>query len=501
MKRSCGILMPISSLPSPYGIGSLGKEAYAFVDFLKEAGQAWWQMLPVGPTSYGDSPYQSFSTYAGNPYFVDLDLLREAKLLTKEELESIDWGSDPAKVDYEKIYQNRFQLLQKATDRGWEKDLEAVKAFEEENKSWLPDYVLFMALKRHFGMKAWTEWEDEDIRLHRSEAVERYREELAEDIRLFTYIQFLFFKQWNALRDYARAQGVGMIGDMPIYVAMDSADVWADPKSFQLDERNVPLEVAGVPPDYFSEDGQLWGNPLYNWDAMKQDGYGWWIRRVGGAARLYDVLRIDHFRGLESYWAIPYGEKTAKKGRWVKGPGMDLVGVLTGWFSNLQFIAEDLGFLTPEVRQLLKDSGLPGMKVLEFAFDSREESNYLPHTYSPNCVCYAGTHDNTTIAAWRHEAAPEDVEMAVAYLGLNEEEGFHWGMIRGGMSSVADLFVVQMQDYLGLGAEARMNTPGILGGNWQWRLQKGQITPALTKRIAETAQLYGRSERAWQACP
>ena len=499
MKRSCGILMPISSLPSPYGIGTLGKEAHDFVDFLSKTKQGWWQMLPVGPTSYGDSPYQSFSAYAGNPYFVDLTTLCEEGLLTQAELESVDWGSDPAKVDYGKIYLNRFELLRKATDRGWEKDAAAVKSFEQENAGWLPDYVLFMALKRHFGMRAWTEWEDEDIRLHKEEAVERYRKELADDVQLFTYIQFLFFKQWNVLRNYAHEQGIGIIGDMPIYVAMDSADVWADPRSFQLDERNVPVEVSGVPPDYFSEDGQLWGNPLYDWDAMKRDGYGWWIRRIEGASRLYDVLRIDHFRGLESYWAVPYGETTAKNGRWVKGPGMDLVGVLTSWFPNIRFIAEDLGYMTPEVKQLLQDSGLPGMKVLEFAFDSREPSNYLPHTYSPNCVCYAGTHDNDTIMGWKEDADEADIAMATRYLGLNETEGFHWGILRGGMSSVADLFVVQMQDYLGLGAEARMNTPGTLGGNWQWRLQKGQIDEALIERIAETARIYGRSDRARQA--
>ena len=282
---------------------------------------------------------------------------------------------------------------------------------------------------------------------------------------------------------------------MPIYVAMDSADVWSDPKSFQLDEKNVPVEVAGVPPDYFSEDGQLWGNPLYNWDAMKEDGYSWWIRRIDGASKLYDVIRIDHFRGLESYWAVPYGETTAKKGHWIKGPGMDLVGVLTKKFPQIQLIAEDLGFLTPEVHQLLDDSGLPGMKVLEFAFDSREPSDYLPHTYPRNCVCYAGTHDNATIMGWKDEAAKEDLAMANLYLGLNDEEGFNWGIIRGGMSSVADLFVAQMQDYLGLGAEARMNTPGVLGGNWQWRMEKGQIDKDLIQKLAEYARIYGRSKQ------
>ena len=275
--------------------------------------------------------------------------------------------------------------------------------------------------------------------------------------------------------------------------------MWASPESFQLDEKNVPTAVAGVPPDYFSADGQLWGNPLYRWDEMKKDGFGWWIRRVEGAARLFDVLRIDHFRGFESYWAVPYGETTAKRGKWVKGPGMDLVGVLTGWFPHVGFIAEDLGFLTPAVKRLLKDSGLPGMKILEFAFDSREESDYMPHTYDHSCVCYVGTHDNAPAAAWCEEAAPEDVAVAVRYLGLNEQEGFHWGMIRGGMSSVADLFIAQVQDFLGLGAESRMNTPGKPADNWTWRLTPGQLTDALAEKIAACTKLYGRANPAWRA--
>ena len=493
MKRSSGILMPISSLPSPHGIGTLGAEARKFVDFLAAAGQSWWQILPVSPTSYGDSPYQSFSAYAGNPYFIDLDLLCEDGLLTPEEVNAVNWGADPSRVDYSAIYNGRFPLLHLAMERGWERDADKVKSFSVQSDTWLPDYALFMALKRHFGMKSWTEWPDEDIRLRRPEAVQRYQKELADDIRLFTYIQYLFFRQWKALRAYAHEKGIGIIGDLPIYVAMDSADVWADPRAFQLDERNVPAEVAGVPPDYFTADGQLWGNPLYDWDAMKADGYTWWIRRIAGASRLYDILRIDHFRGLESYWAVPYGETTAKVGRWVKGPGMDLMNVLTEKFPNIQFIAEDLGYLTPEVRQLLEDSGLPGMKVLQFAFDSREAANYLPHTYPRHCVCYAGTHDNSTLMGWKDEAAPADIAMAREYLGLHDEEGFNWGVLRGGQSSVADLFIAQMQDYLGLGSEARMNTPGILGGNWQWRMLPGQITDELTARIARMTSLYGRS--------
>ena len=492
MKRSCGILLPVFALPSPYGIGTLGQAAYDFVDFLRQAGQSWWQMLPLGPTGYGDSPYQSFSSYAGNPYFIDPDLLRRDGLLTAQEIASLAWGSDPARVDYAALYENRFVLLQKAAERGWARDREEVQLFARQNAQWLPDYALYMAVKRHFDEKPWTQWPDEAIRLRKPEAMAQYRQMLASDIRMFTYSQFLFFRQWNALREYAHEQGVGIIGDLPIYVPMDSADVWAEPAFFQLDSDGYPTETAGVPPDCFSRDGQLWGNPLYRWEAMKADGYGWWIRRVDGAAKLYDMLRIDHFRGFESYWAVSYGDTTAKNGHWVKGPGMDLVQVLLNWFPQMQFIAEDLGFLTPEVRKLLADSGLPGMKVLEFAFDSREPSSYLPHLYTPHCVCYTGTHDNAPLPAWKEEADPDDLALAVQYLGLNEEEGFHWGVLRGGMSSVAELFVAQMQDYLGLGAESRINTPGEPVGNWQWRLHPGQLTAALSRRMAHMARLYGR---------
>ncbi len=492
MERKSGILMPISSLPGPYGIGTLGKEAYAFADFLKEAGQSYWQLLPLGPTSYGDSPYSSFSTFAGNPYFIDLDTLVEEGLLKTEEITAEDWGDDPENVDYARIYNARFKLLQLACDRGWEKDAAAVAAFAAEN-DWLGDYALFMALKRYFGMKAWTEWEDEKIRRRVSaEVVESYRVKLASDVRLFTYIQYLFYKQWNALRGYIHSLGLKVIGDIPIYVAMDSADVWSAPENFQMDEMYVPKEVSGVPPDYFSADGQLWGNPLYDWDKMKQDGYSWWVRRVEGAGKLYDMIRIDHFRGFESYWSVPYGETTARVGRWQKGPGMDLIGVLKERFRDIPIIAEDLGFLTPEVHQLLSDSGFPGMKVLEFAFDSREPGDYLPHNYGRNAVCYIGTHDNETAVQWRTTANPDDIAFAGRYLGLNEEEGFTWGLIRGGMSSVADLFVAQMQDCLGLGAEARMNTPGTCGGNWQWRMRSGAASKELAKRLHDYTWMYSR---------
>ncbi len=492
MKRSSGILLPISSLPSPYGIGAFGRAAYDFADFLHAAGQSYWQLLPLGPTSCGDSPYQSFSTFAGNPYFIDLDLLVEDGLLTKREVTDCAWGAEPRYVDYGRLYEGRFPLLARAKARGWARDRAAVAAFEAENSRWLPDYALFMALKRHFGMKAWTEWPDEGARLHRPDALERYRAALREGVELFTYLQFLFFRQWSALKSYVNGLGLRVIGDLPIYVAMDSADVWSEPENFRLDERGVPVEVSGVPPDYFSADGQLWGNPLYDYEAMQRDGFAWWIRRVGGAARLYDVVRIDHFRGFASYWAVPYGETTAKNGRWVKGPGMALVGVLTDWFHDLAFIAEDLGAPALEVTQLLADSGLPGMKVLEFAFDPREPSSHLPHRCGENCVCYTGTHDNAPLALWRTEADGAELALAERYLGLNEREGFERGMIRGGMGSVARLFVAQMQDWLGLGAGHRMNVPGTGRGNWAWRLLPGEASARLAEEIRDLTRLYER---------
>ena len=491
MDRHSGILMHISSLPSPYGIGTLGREAYAFADFLRAAGQKYWQLLPLGPTSYGDSPYQSFSTFAGNPYFIDLDLLAEDGLLSPSDMEAEDWGGESRYVDYGRIYAARFGLLRKAFQAGYPRDRAAVEAFCRENK-WLDNYALYMALKARFGMKSWLDWPDEDLRLRRAEALERAREELAEDIAFYAYLQYLFFRQWDALREYIHSLGIRIIGDLPIYVAMDSADVWAEPEFFQLDEERRPTEVSGVPPDYFTADGQLWGNPLYDYERMEKDGFGWWIRRIEGASRLFDVIRIDHFRGLESYWAVPYGEETAKNGCWRKGPGMALVGTLTGWFPNLSFIAEDLGYLTDEVRALLRESGLPGMKVLEFAFDPREPSNYLPHTYTPHCVCYAGTHDNETLLQWERAIEKKQTAFAREYLGISEAEPLNWAVLRAGMRSVAELFVAQMQDYLELGPEGRMNEPGRGQGNWQWRLQKGEFTPALVRKIRRCMEIYGR---------
>jgi len=438
MKRSSGILMPISSLPSPYGIGALGETAKGFVDFLADAGQSWWQMLPVGPTSYGDSPYQSPSSYAGNPYFIDLDLLKEDGLLEQRELDEISWGDDPERVDYALLYQNRFPLLYKAYERGFERDRKKVGEFCRENDFWIFDYALFMAVKRRFGMKSWLDWEDEEIRLRKPEAVERYKKELSDDIDFFTYIQYLFFKQWNELLAYAHEKNIGIIGDMPIYVALDSVDVWGNPDCFKLDEKGFPTEVSGVPPDNFTAEGQLWGNPLYDYEAMEKDGYRWWVNRVKGASKLFDVIRIDHFRGFESYWAVPAGETTAINGRWIKGPGMKLVQKLKDSFPKIQFIAEDLGYPSKEVVELLRNSRFPGMKVLQFAFDTRDDNNknHLPHTYTENSVCYAGTHDNDTLLGWMSNANPEDIKRAVDYLGLNELEGRVRGVLRSGMATV-----------------------------------------------------------------
>ncbi|MCR4672103.1 MAG: 4-alpha-glucanotransferase [Lachnospiraceae bacterium] len=493
MKRSSGILLAVSSLPSRYGIGTLGQSSRDFIDFLKGSGQSWWQVLPIGPTSYGDSPYQSFSAFAGNPYFIDPDLLVEDGLLLPDEPLDYNWGNDPENVDYGLIYESRFSLLKKAFARGWERDRREAEEFCRENSSWLPDYALYMALKESFGMRSWIEWPDEKIRRRDPETLAKCREELSEEISFWIYTQFLFRRQWDSLKRYAREKGIGIIGDLPIYVAMDSADVWSGAEFFQLDADYVPKAVAGVPPDGFTAEGQLWGNPLYDWDEMEKDGFGWWIRRISGATPFYDVLRIDHFRGLESYWSVPYGETTAKHGKWVKAPGLSLIRAITGWFPQMSFIAEDLGFLTPEVHQMLKDSGLPGMKVLEFAFDTREPGDYLPHNYPRNSVCYIGTHDNDTAEGWLGSATEEELGNAVRYLGLNESEGYRKGLLRGGMGSVSDLFVMQMQDVLGLGSESRMNTPGQPSGNWTWRLPEGFFQEKRTKDLEE--ELYSMTYR------
>lgn len=488
--RKAGILMHLTSLPGPYGVGTMGKSAYAFLDFLHKSGQQAWQMLPLGPTGYGDSPYQSCSAYAGNPYLIDLDTLVRQHLLTKEEVLSVDWGDDETQVDFGKLYNGRTPILKLAYSRF--RNDRALNAFIKRNAQWLPDFTLYMALKERHGFAPWFQWEEE-LKLRKPEALEEAARELEEEIRFYSFVQYEFYKQWDALRKKAKALGIELIGDVPIYVPYDSVEVWKNPELFQLDEDLAPTAVAGCPPDAFTADGQLWGNPLYRWDVMEEQGYRWWLDRLGASGKLFDVVRLDHFRGFEAYWSVPYGDETARNGHWVKGPGMSFVNALKKGLPQLDFVAEDLGYLTEEVLQLRDDSGYPGMKVLEFAFDSREESDYMPHLYPVDSVCYTGTHDNVTLKQWFDEAAPEDVACAKTYLGLNREEGYIRGMIRGCMGSVSRLCVVQMQDYLELGKEARMNFPGTLSSaNWTWRAEKGFDSDALAARIYAATKLYGR---------
>ena len=488
--RESGILMHISSLPGPCGIGTMGSAAYHFVDFLEQAGQSCWQILPLTPTGYGDSPYQSFCSSAGNPYLIDLDLLVKQGLLKPEELQKIDWGNNPRRVDFGIQFQNRLAVLDLAYSR-FVPD-EKFQAFISENQEWLEDYALFMALKEEYEGKSWLEW-PEPVRLRDPDALAEKRKSLSGQIQQHFFQQYVFSCQWKALRRYANEKGIRIIGDVPIYVPLDSADVWANPTLFQLDEQRRPKLVAGCPPDAFSADGQLWGNPLFDWQAMADTGYRWWIRRLKVAAGLYDVVRLDHFRGFESYWAIPAGEDTAKNGAWLKGPGMNFLRAIRKALPDLDFIAEDLGYVTDQVRQMQLEFGYPGMKVMEFAFDSREAGNYLPHLYPVESVVYTGTHDNVTLKQWFDEAAPEDIAYAKAYLGLNSEEGYTWGMIRGAMSSVSRLCMVQMQDYLELGKEGRMNYPGTLSSdNWTWRAPDGFDSLALAEKIQAMTRLYGR---------
>ena len=492
-KRKCGVLLPVSSLPSKYGIGCFDKKAYEFVDALKEAGQSYWQILPLGPTSYGDSPYQSFSTFAGNPYFISLEALIEEGVLTKKECDKVDFGTDATSVDYAKLYEGRMQLLRKAYERSNIYMDPEFRRFQEEEAWWLKDYALFMAVKKRFGGIPWSEWA-EDIRLRWQNALDYYREEMYFEIEFQEYMQFKFRQQWMALKSYANEKGIQIIGDIPIYVAMDSADTWANPWLFKLDEKNCPTQVAGCPPDGFSATGQLWGNPLYNWEVHRNSGYEWWIKRISNCFRLYDVVRIDHFRGFDEYYSIPFGDQTAERGHWEKGPGMDLFNTVKEKLGDVDVIAEDLGYLTESVIEMVKESGYPGMKVLQFAFDSREESDYLPHNYERNCVVYTGTHDNDTILGWYYVMSEEDREFSKEYMGnaKSTDEELPWDFIRMSMESVANLAVTPMQEFLGLGTEARINYPSTLGNNWKWRLLPEQFTPELAKRIYRLTQITAR---------
>ena len=488
--RESGVLMHITSLPGSYGVGTMGKHAYEFIDFLQAAGQSYWQILPLNPTGYGDSPYQCCATFAGNPYLIDLDTLVEEGLLQANDLLTVSWSEQEDRVDFGALYQNRLAVLRKAFSNfsgGEEFD-----SFCRENSSWLSDFALYMALKEKNSGKAWYEWET-PLKYRHPDAVWQARQALQRSICFYSFVQYLFFRQWERLCSYAHGRGIHIIGDVPIYIPYDSVDVWTNTELFQLDENLQPLKVAGCPPDDFTEDGQLWGNPLYRWDVLKKDGYAWWLRRMTAAARLYDVVRLDHFRGFESYWAVPAEDTTAKNGEWIKGPGLDFINTLRQKLPQLKLIAEDLGFLTPEVLEMLEKSELPGMKVLGFAFDSRENSPYLPHNHVPNSVCYTGTHDNMTSRQWLNTASADAVAYAAEYMQLTRQEGFVWGMIRTAMASVSQLCIIPMQDYLELGEEARMNCPGSLSNsNWTWRVKCGIITADLAQRIRRLTQLYDR---------
>lgn len=487
--RKCGVLLGISSIPSKYGIGTFSKEAYEFVDFLEKAGQKLWQILPLGPTGYGDSPYQSFSTFAGNPYYIDLEALIEEGLITKEECDSYDFGDNVEYIDYEKIYLSRFKALRTAYNNSNIANNADFQKFVADNAYWLDDYALYMAVKNENDSKGWNEW-DEDIKLRKPEAVAAYKEKLKDEIEFYQFQQYYFAKQWFALKEYANNKGIEIVGDIPIYVAFDSADAWTNPELFQFDDTCTPTGVAGCPPDAFSATGQLWGNPLYDWEYHKSTGYDWWMKRIGYCYQLYDVVRIDHFRGFDEYYSIPYGDPTAENGKWMPGPGYDLFRTMKEKLGDRAVIAEDLGFLTDSVIKLIEDTGYPGMKILQFAFDSRDESGYLPSKYTPNCVVYTGTHDNDTIVGWFNTIEGPDKDFAKSYVGITDDADpdLNWKFIKSAMASVADTAVIPIQDYLGLGTEARINVPSTLGTNWKWRLKNGACTDELANRMNELAK-------------
>lgn len=497
MERSAGVIMHIASLPGKFGIGTFGKEAYEYVEFLYKSGMRYWQILPLGQTGYGDSPYQSFSAFAGNPYFIDFDILKDEGILSKAEYINENYGDNEEYIDYGLLFNIKYIVLRRAYENFKKSHnfllKEYFESFKEENNWWLDNYSLYMAVKGKFNLASWQEWDD-DIKKRRPEAIELYRNELSDEIEFWSFIQFLFFKQWNELKSYANEKGIKIIGDMPIYVAEDSADVWSNPEAYLIYEETLkPISIAGCPPDAFSETGQLWGNPLYDWNYMEKTGYKWWIKRVEESLKLYDVVRIDHFRGFESYWEIPYGDTTAINGEWVKGPGIKLFNAIKESLGEINVIAEDLGFLTKEVKEFLEETGFPGMKVLQFAFDEREESNYLPHTYTNNCIAYTGTHDNDTFRGWFELTGNKsDVKYCKEYLALTEEEGYNWGFIRGAWASVADVSIALMQDFLNLGNETRVNFPSTLGGNWKWRIKEGSYNTELADKIYKYTKMYGR---------
>ncbi len=488
MKES-GILMSISSLASNNGIGTFGEKAREFIDFLDNAGQTYWQLLPIGQTSYGDSPYQSFSTFAGNPYFIDLDDLKEDGYLKADEYTHLNLKVNKEEIDYGRIYLERYKVLKLAVSRL--KTDKAVLDFYKKHSEWLDDYALFMALKDEHGGKSWHEWDD-SLRFRQKSALDKAKTRLKNEIEFWKGVQYFFFYQWDKIKNYANEKGIKIIGDLPIYVASDSVDVWSNPSIFELDENLTPINVAGCPPDGFSEDGQLWGNPLFRWDVLKETGYQWWVNRIEFQCKIYDVLRIDHFRGFDAYYSIPFGDKNAKKGKWKKGPGYDLFKVVEEKIGRQNIIAEDLGFLTKSVYTLLKKTKFPGMKVMIFGFDSRDGGGYLPNNYPENSIAYIGTHDNETFMGWLKDGNKKDTDYAKKYLRLNETEGYNWGAMRSLWASNSNITIVQMQDLLALDNTARMNTPSTIGCNWKWRIKPNALTKKLEKQIREDMMVYNR---------
>ena len=496
-ERSSGILFHPTSLPGKYGIGTLGKEAYAFIDFLKKSRQKLWQIFPLGPTGYGDSPYQSFSSFAGNPYLIDFDLLIEAHLLSEEDLRDVFFGDNEEYIDYGAIYNQKYPLLRKAYENFKSSDnhemRENLEHFKRENASWLNDYSLYISLKNHFNGLPWNEWAH-DIKNREHGAMEHYKNELADDIEYHNFIQFLFFKQWGDVKRYANENGIKIIGDIPIFVAADSSDAWANPEIFLFDEERKPVKVAGVPPDYFSATGQLWGNPLYNWQKLKETNYSWWVERVRANLSTCDIIRIDHFRGFEAYWAVPYGDDTAINGQWEPGPGIDLFNAIKSQLGELPIIAEDLGLMTQGVIDLREATGFPGMKILEFGFmGENPKSGDLPHHYPVNAVAYTGTHDNDTVLGWYKSATEETREFCNRYLNRRDEEPISFALLRGLFGSVSRMTVATMQDLLQLDETARMNIPSTLGGNWVWRMTEEQLTESVEEFLLGITELYDRA--------
>ncbi|MGL4738057.1 MAG: 4-alpha-glucanotransferase [Cellulosilyticaceae bacterium] len=490
--RESGVLLPIASLPSPYGIGCFSKEAYRFVDQLKAGGQKYWQILPLGPTGYGDSPYQSFSTFAGNPYYIDLQQLIDEGLINEAMTKPWHFEENEGYIDYEKVYRSRKPLLEAAFAKTGAKEDEKFEQFCKEEAYWLEDYTLYMALKDHFGGSSWQLW-DEPIRLREPEAMIAYTKRLEKEKQFYAYTQYLFMSQWQALKDYAHTQGIQIIGDIPIYVALDSVDTWAQSDLFLLDEKKAPISVAGCPPDAFAATGQLWGNPLYVWEKHEAQDYKWWISRVRHCFKLYDVVRIDHFRGFDAYYAIPAADETAEFGKWQTGPGYQLFEAIKRQLGDVRIIAEDLGYLTESVKKLLAQTGYPGMKVIQFAFDAREDSDYLPHNYDHNCVVYTGTHDNDTLKGWYEKLPEADRHMAEDYAYIPQDQLCCQRLIALAYQSVADLVVVPLQDFLELGSEARINTPSTLGGNWKWRLKEGMLGDTYVAALAKMVATYKRT--------